>query len=525
MTNNSSLVLNIDVGTQSVRCAVVDQTGQVLALERKQYQPTYVSPQPGFAEHNPNYYFDCLVEVCQKMKSNHTDLLSKVVAMGLTTFRDSPVFLDKNFLPVRPMVLWLDQRQAEIKQKLSPLVRFVFLLVGMKETVQLNMKRTPAIWVQENDYKTWEKTEYYCNISTYLTYKLLGEYIDSSANQTGHFPINFKKRQWYKNNALKGHIFRIPNKKLCKLVQPGEILGHISPEISKLTGLPENIPFYATGTDKGNETIGNGCSTPDIASISYGTASSVDVHNKRYYEPETFLPAYASSIPGYYQMEVQIYRGYWMINWFLKEFGDAENAEALILRVAPEKILNDKMLEIPPGSDGLILQPYWGPGLKRPLARGAIVGFSDYHTRLHIYRAIVEGIAFALKEALEGIEQKQHKKVYQLRISGGGSRSSAICQITADIFNRPVSRIQTEESSSLGAAIAVFVAHHVFTSYQEATKAMVHEKDTFIPNPENVEKYAYLYKRIYKKLYPNLSEIYKDIRAYNEKYSITINDR
>ncbi|MFA6370636.1 MAG: FGGY family carbohydrate kinase, partial [Bacilli bacterium] len=114
MTNNSSLVLTIDVGTQSVRCAVVDQTGQVLALERKQYQPTYVSPQPGFAEHNPNYYFDCLVEVCQKMKSNHTDLLSKVVAMGLTTFRDSPVFLDKNFLPVRPMVLWLDQRQAEI---------------------------------------------------------------------------------------------------------------------------------------------------------------------------------------------------------------------------------------------------------------------------------------------------------------------------------------------------------------------------------------------------------------------------
>ncbi len=522
MTQTSPLVLTIDVGTQSVRASIIDCTGQIRAIERQQYKPAYHSPKPGYAEHNPDYYFDAIINVCTRLKENNSDLLNKVVAMGLTTFRDSPVFLDEEYKPVRPMVLWLDQRQAALKQKLNPFVRLIFCLVGMKETVRLNMKRTPAIWVQENEPEIWKKTRFYCNISTYLTYKILGKFVDSSANQTGHFPINFRKRKWYKDKALKGHIFRIPNDKLCELKQPGEVLGYISKEISVLTGIPADIPFYASGTDKGCETIGNGCDNPTMASISYGTASSVDVHNRKYHEPETFLPAYASSIPDYYQMEVQIYRGYWMINWFLHEFGETESAETLILRVAPEKLLNEKMLEIPPGSEGLILQPYWGPGLKRPLARGAIVGFSDYHSRMHIYRAIVEGIGFALREALEGIEKKQKIKVEQLRVSGGGSRSSAICQITADIFNRPVSRIQTEESSSLGVAITLFLAHKVFTSYKEATEAMVKVKDTFTPNPENVEKYTYLYKKIYKNLYPKLSKIYKNLRIYNEKHSLPL---
>lgn len=525
MSKKIPLVLTIDVGTQSVRASIIDQTGVIKALERQQYQPIYHSPRPGFAEHNPDYYFEAVTNVCRLLQKNHPDLMSEVIAMGLTTFRDSPVFLDENFKPVRPMILWLDQRQAALTKKLNPLVRFIFWVVGMKETVRLNMKRTPAIWVQENEPEIWEKTKHYCNISTYLTYKILGEFIDCSANQTGHFPINFRGRKWYKDGALKGHIFRIPNAKLCKLKQPGEVLGYISKETSAITGIPEGIPFYATGTDKGCETIGNGCDHSAMASISYGTASSVDVHNRKYHEPETFLPAYASSIPDYYQMEVQVYRGYWMINWFLKEFGETESAEALILRVAPEKILNDKMMEIPPGSEGLILQPYWGPGLKRPLARGAIVGFSDYHSRIHVYRAIVEGIAFALREALEGIEKKQKQRVHELRVSGGGSRSPAICQITADIFNRPVSRIQTEESSSLGVAIAVFLAHKAFASYKEATQAMVRVKDTFTPNPENVEKYNHLYKKIYKKLYPKLSRIYKNLRTYNEKHSLPLADR
>ena len=126
------------------------------------------------------------------------------------------------------------------------------------------------------------------------------------------------------------------------------------------------------------------------------------------------------------------------MNWFVQQFGQNESIEAQIEKVAPEEVLNEKLMDIPPGSDGLILQPYWGPGLSRPLAKGAVIGFFDVHTKYHFYRAIIEGIGFALKEGLESIEKRSHKKIKYLTIAGGGSRSDAICQITADLFNLPV---------------------------------------------------------------------------------------
>lgn len=186
--------------------------------------------------------------------------------------------------------------------------------------------------------------------------------------------------------------------------------------------------------------------------------------------------------------------------------------------MAVEEVLNERLMEIPPGSQGLVLQPYWGPGLSRPEAKGAIVGFSDYHTRIHIYRAIIEGIAYGLREALEGIEKRQHKKVKEIRVSGGGSQSDAICQITADIFGLPVSRVQTYETASLGTAILVFTAAHEFNTFEEAVENMVHTSTTFIPNIEAHRQYDYLYKHVYEKMYPRLKSVYKSVRKYNRKY-------
>ena len=130
----------------------------------------------------------------------------------------------------------------------------------------------------------------------------------------------------------------------------------------------------------------------------------------------------------------------------------------------------------------------------------------------YIYRAIIEGVAYALREGLEGIEKKQRTKIKEIRLSGGGSQSDVICQITADIFNVPVKRIQTYETASLGVALAVFVAKGVFNSYCEATRNMVHVKDEFYPNSIANQKYEYLYNKVYLKLYPRLSKIYKRVR-------------
>lgn len=510
---NKNTVLAIDFGTQSIRVAIVNEKGDILALIKNKYDQAYFSSKPGFAEQNPEYYWQKLVDSTKQLAAKHASLLNEVRAFSVTTFRDSAVFLDENFVPTRPMVLWLDQRQANLDEKLPFFRRIIFSLVGMKETINLNMKRTPAIWVQENEPEIWAKTKHYMNISTYITYRLLGKYVDSAANQTGHFPIHFRRGKWYSDNALK-NIFRIPNAKLCEIVEQGTMLGTISKEVSKETMLPEGLQMFAGGTDKGNEAIGTGCINNNFASISYGTASSVSVASRRYASPERFLPAYSAPLPKLFQLEVQVYRGYWTVSWFIEEIAANETVEANIERLATEEVLNKKMLAVSPGAEGLVLQPYWGPGLKRPEARGSIIGFSDFHTRIHIYRALIEGIAFALFEGLASIEKQLRHKVKEIRVSGGGSQSDAICQITADIFGITVRRTQTYETAVIGTAVATMKFLNVYESLEEAVANMVHIEKSFEPNVENNKKYAYLYKGVYRELYPRLATVYKRLKKF-----------
>ena len=309
-------------------------------------------------------------------------------------------------------------------------------------------------------------------------------------------------------------MFEIPLKKLPKIFKTGEVVGTISPIGHMESGLPVGLKFIATGNDKSCEALGSGSLNSNYAHISYGTASAIAVTSKKYFEPEKFLPAYTCCYKDWFTGETQVYRGYWMLNWFTKEFAKSESIEATIERIAPEEVLNKKLSEIPPGSDGLILQPYWGPSLSKPLAKGAIIGFFDVHTKYHIYRAIIEGIAYELKSGLIGIQKKLHKKVKYLTISGGGSKSDAICQITSDIFNLPVIKTNTYETSSLGCAMAQYLALGTYNSLEEVKANMVKENKIFTPNKEASKKYDYLFNKIYVDIYPRLKKDYKKLTEY-----------
>ena len=199
-----------------------------------------------------------------------------------------------------------------------------------------------------------------------------------------------------------------------------------------------------------------------------------------------------------------------MINWFMKEFG-AKNINDIILDDLDASDYDKEMMEIPAGSDGLILQPYWGSQLDRPIVKGAIIGFSDATRKIHVYKAIIEGIAYALKEGAVGFEKKLKKKFKKIRISGGGSKSDQICQIMSDVFNLPVERAQTYETSSLGAAIAGFLAIGTYKDVDEAIKNMVHVSSSFKPNEANAKIYENLFNNTYLKLYPSLKGIYSDL--------------
>lgn len=511
-------ILTIDFGTQSVRVSIFNKKGEPLAQEKEKYDPAYFSILPNYAEQDPSVYYRALCNCTKRIVSNHQDLIESVAGICLTCFRDSAVLLDKDNKVVRPMILWLDQRMAECKKPLPLLSRIAFRIVGMTNTVTFNRKRSIANWIQENEPENWKKVEKYLPISTYFIWRLTGFFRDSSSNCVGHYPIDFKKKQWYKKpmKHMKGRIFGVEKRMLPEIVKEGGILGKITKEAALETGLPEGLVLYAAGSDKSCETLGLGVITDEVGAISYGTASTIETTRDRYTESERFLPGYPSCIPGYYNMDIQIYRGYWMINWFLKEFG-GKNIPDLITADASADEFNEKLGSVAPGCDGLVLQPYWGPGLSRPLAKGAIIGFSDAITQEHFYRAIIEGIAYALREGLEHFEHKIHHSIKTLRVSGGGSQSDQICQITADIFGRPVTRVQTAETSSLGAAIAGFLAIGTYKDAEEAVRMMVHPGVTFWPDGKTHAKYDYLYENAYRKMFPKLKGIYENIKEFGRR--------
>jgi sugar (pentulose or hexulose) kinase len=232
------------------------------------------------------------------------------------------------------------------------------------------------------------------------------------------------------------------------------------------------------------------------------------------------MPSYPAPIPGHYNPEVEIFRGYWMIAWFKNEFAYQEVLEANERGIEPEEVLNDLLAEVPAGSMGLMVQPYWGPGLKNPSAKGAIIGFGDVHTKAHVYRAVIEGLGYALLDGLHNMERAGNFRAERVAVSGGGSQSDAICQITADIFDLPLLRGKTHETSGLGAAIVSSVGLGIHSSFESAIHKMVKYDAAFEPNPKNVALYRELYERVYRKMYQALRPLYRqtrDIIGYPER--------
>jgi len=301
---------------------------------------------------------------------------------------------------------------------------------------------------------------------------------------------------------------------LPDLVPSGSLMGTVLAEASDETGIPEGLPVYASGADKACEVLGSGAWTPDLAVLSYGTAATINTCNGRYVEPVPFIPAYPAAVPGRYNSEMIVHRGYWMVNWFKEQFAAKEVIEAEEKGIAPEVLFERMLQETPAGNMGLILQPFWNPGVKvpGPEAKGAMIGFGDAHNRAHMYRAIIEGIAFALREAAWRLERRNGIKIMRLKVSGGGSQSDGVMQITADIFGLPAERPHTFETSGLGAAINVAVGAGFYADHAAAQAQMSRPGRVFLPDPDNSRIYNRLYSEVYVRIYPRLEGLYRHIR-------------
>jgi sugar (pentulose or hexulose) kinase len=506
------LVLAIDCGTQSVRGLLFDDAGHLVAKHKVEFEP-YLSPAPGYAEHKAEDYWRDTCLAVQGLREDVPGLWSRIGAVALTTQRDTVVAVGADGIPVRPAITWLDQRMARCEDPMPFIDRLQFRVTNMTLAAEITRRQGKDNWMVENEPEVWARTSKWLLLSGYLCYRLTGRYVDSVASQIGHIPFDYPARNWPRSdNSWRWHMFRARRDQLPDLVDAGGQLGTVSADAARDSGILEGMPVIAAGSDKGCETLGVGCVDETSISLSFGTTATAQTTSRRYYETIPFMPPYPASVKGSYNPEITVFRGYWMVSWFKKEFAEREAIEAKERGVPPEVVLDEHLEDIPPGSQGLMLQPYWGPGLKMPEAKGSVIGFGDVHTRAHIYRAIIEGIGYALLEGVEHIEHRSGQHVAKVMVSGGGSQSNVICQITADLFNRPVVRSETYETSGLGAAINGFVGLGVYATHAEAAEHMVHWDATFLPRPESARTYHDLFTHVYKRIYPALQPLYHEIQ-------------
>ncbi|MFO7599194.1 MAG: FGGY-family carbohydrate kinase [Candidatus Desulfacyla sp.] len=511
--NDKDLILAIDNGTQSLKALIFDPEGNLLFKESVRFRP-YFSTNPGWAEQDPDLFWKTLCQACRGLWKQAGLDRERIAGVALTTQRGTVVNVDREGRPLRPAILWLDQRKMYGLPPVGGLWGVLFRIAGVSGTVAYLQAEAEANWIRAKQPDIWDNTHKFLLLSGYLTYRLTGRFVDSVGCQVGYVPFDYRRLRWASHRDWKWKAVPMDPDQLPTLLPPGEVLGHITRGAAEATGIPAGLPLIAAAADKACEVIGSGSLDPTVGCISYGTTATINVTHDRYLEAIRLIPPYPSAVRGRHSMEVQIFRGFWMVNWFKEEFGYPECRQAEIDGIEAEALFDKLTEDIPPGAMGLMLQPYWTPGIKMPgpEAKGAVIGFGDVHTRAHLYRSILEGLAYALREGTERIEKRTGVPVRDLRVSGGGSQSRVAMQVTADVFGIPTTRPSIYETSGLGAAIDAAVGLGLHRDFSSAVEAMSHMGDVFDPDPEAHQRYDALYRQVYKKMYNRLKPLYNRIR-------------
>ena len=507
-------VLAIDVGTQSVRALVFDPRGSLVAHSKIPIEP-YVSPQPGWAEQDPELYWRSIGEACSALWAGGVARRDSIAGVTLTTQRGTIVVTDGAGSPLRPAIVWLDQRRAENVAPIGGVTGLAFRALGVRRTVAAFQADCEANWLRAHQPAIFARVEHYLLLSGFLTHRLTGRFVDSVAAQVGYLPFDYRHLAWAKAGDWRWSIAPIEPGWLPELVPPGGRLGELTAGAAEVIGLPPGTPVLSAAADKACEVLGSGALAPHVGSLSYGTTATINTTQRRYVEAIPLVPPYPAAVPGAWSLEVQVYRGYWLVDWFKRQFGAAEVAQADSLGIAAEALFDDLVRGTPPGSMGLLLQPTWTPGVRLPgpEAKGAMIGFGDVHTRAHLYRAILEGLAYALREGGERAAGRAKVPLRELRVSGGGAQSPAAVQLTADIFGLPTGRPHTHETSGLGAAIDAAVGLGIHPSIEAAVGEMTRLAETLEPNREAHRLYDQLYRRVYRKMYGRLKPLYEEIMS------------
>ncbi|WP_255294160.1 FGGY-family carbohydrate kinase [Bacillus toyonensis] len=462
----------IDNGSQSTKVALYDLEGNEVAFGSYKLKET-LSAKPGVVIHPDDDLWDSVYGGIKNCLANFTGNTKDIVGIGLCTIRCCRVLLKENGHLAYPVISWMDSRLAKPYEHTDDQVKYVTTTSG------------------------------------YLGFRLTGEFKDTAANCEVYWPLDRERLDWsnddevIKANGLKREM-------LFDLVKPGDKLGTLRQELAYEFDFNKNIPVVATANDKAVEVLGSGIKDEGTIMISLGTFISSMLLRDSYSENSfNFFPTLAC-IPFKYVYESNgIRRGMWTVSWFKKLIGEEFVTEAGKLGVSEEDYLNMKARDVPVGSDGLITILDWLSTPSIPYRKGIMIGFDQRHTKYHIYRSILEAIAFNIKNNIDDMLEEIDVELNDLVVIGGGSKSDVIMQIIADLFGLPVHRREGNSSACLGAAICVCQHLSIYKDFDEATNKMVKTQQTFIPNQKNHEFYNKINDTIVKNVREHTDEILK----------------
>lgn len=506
-SKNNPYFLALDYGTQSVRALVFDAKGTLVAKSQRSVQ-AHREGETSSAEQDPQYCYNQLVAVIKQLFSKNKIEAEQLCGMTLTSQRACTLLFDREANPVSPIYMWSDRRLAQgALAKMSWYFRLMFKVTGLSRRIEFLRRAAKVNFIDEHQPKLIRDADKVGMLSGYLINRITGELCDSKASQVGYLPFDYQGLDWAKPCSWRWQALACRRDQMLPLVDAGTNLGRLCPSFAADTGLPQQLEFVTAGADKACEVFATGCGDKGVISVSLGSAAAVCIDTPDYREAYRYMPAFPSLNSSQYLCEIALERGFWLLSWFIEEFGHKEVEQANKLGLTAEDYICRIIQDIPPGCEGLLLSPTWAQGVifPGPEAKGAIVGFTPEHGRQHLYRACIEGILFNLKSAISRLEKIAKTPTQVVRISGGGAQSDLIMQMAADIFNLPTERIHLYEASGLGAAMCCATGLGYYGSLDDARRNMVTSGARFEPGI-GANEYQSLYK-VHSKLYPSIKPL------------------
>jgi len=493
----------------------VDEHGRVVASASEEHVP-FASPALGWAEQDPqDWWRACTLSVRRALDRLGTRK-NDIACVGFSGQMHGAVLLDAHDDVVRPALIWCDQRTESQVQELAAQFGVDRLIQLTSNPPLTNFTLTKLLWVRENEPQNWQRVRHVMLPKDYVRFQLTGERAIDMADASGTLLLDVARRRW-SSEVL--DQTRIDRELLPRLYESPEVCGQVSAQAAQATGLRAGTPVVAGAGDQAAGAVGMGIVRPGTVSATIGTSGVVFAATDRpALDPKGRIHTFCHAIPGRWHVMGVTQAAGLSLRWFRDRFGvvaqhDGDPYEGLVREAAAA----------PPGSGGVLWAPYlMGERTPHcdPNARAALIGLSAAHTRAHVVRAILEGVAFSLRDSFT-IFREMNVPVDRIRLGGGGARSALWRQIQADVYQHAVERVQTEEGAAYGAAILAGVGAGNWRSVEEACDAVIQVAEEIQPNQQTSAILEQAY-RTYRQIYPALRQITNQAGAESVMPSSTI---